>query len=336
MTTVYVPIAEARTIARTALQAVGFGHAASDATTEALILADRDGIGSHGLARLPFYLAQARSGKVRAEAVPRVEQRGAVVRVDAGCGLAFPAVHLGLEAAAPIAAELGIVAVSIAHSHHFGVAGHPVEKLARAGLIGLAFSNTPAALPPWGGKRALYGTNPIAFSAPRGPDEPIVIDLSLSKVARGKVMLKAKAGEPIPEGWAIDRDGKPTTDAEAALKGAMLPAGDAKGAALALMVELLTAGLTGSQFGHQASSLFDANGPPPDLGQLIIVLAPNKFAEGFEERVTGLAAAILEQDGARLPGLRRFEQRAKNTTTIPLDRALLDELSALATQSART
>ncbi|WP_277985020.1 Ldh family oxidoreductase [Salinicola tamaricis] len=170
--------------------------------------------------------------------------------------------------------------MAIGRSHHFGVAGEPVERLARAGLVAMAFSNAPSAMAPWGGKRPLYGTNPIAFATPRRDAEPLVIDLSLSKVARGKVMLAKKAGETIPEGWALDIEGRPTTDPEAAIAGSMVPAGDAKGASLALMVELLTAGLTGSHFGFQASSFFEPEGEAPSVGHLM-AFDPARFSDGY-------------------------------------------------------
>ena len=247
-------IDKAHELANAALSAVGVPAWEAEVTAGALVMADRDGLASHGLSRLPFYLDQARSGKIVAGARAEVTIEGSVIRIDAQHGLAFPAIARGVDSSIPLARELGMVAVAIGRSHHFGVAGYPVERLAREGLMAMAFSNAPSAMAPWGGNRPLYGTNPIAFGAPRVDGEPLVIDLSLSKVARGKVMLAKKAGEPIPKGWALDPQGKPTTDADAAIAGSMVPAGDAKGASLALMVELLTAGLTGSHFGFQAGS----------------------------------------------------------------------------------
>jgi (2R)-3-sulfolactate dehydrogenase (NADP+) len=165
---------------------------------------------------------------------------------------------------------------------------------------------------PWGGRTPLFGTNPIAFAAPRAQGDPLVIDLSLSKVARGKVMLAQQAGTAIPEDWALDLDGQPTTDPTAAMRGSMLPAGEAKGAALALMVELLCAGLTGSSFAFQATTLFDAQGAPPDIAHLMLLIDPARFAEGFTDRVETICAAMLAQDGVRLPGSRRWQIRAKH------------------------
>jgi (2R)-3-sulfolactate dehydrogenase (NADP+) len=196
-------------------------------------------------------------------------------------------------------------------------------------LVALFFANGPAAMAPWGGKTAVFGTNPIAFACPLPRREPIVVDLSLSKVARGNVMAAAKKGEPIPEGWALDVDGRPTTDANAALAGTMVPLGDAKGTALALMVELIAAGLTGSNFAAEASSYFDAEGPPSMTGQFIIALDPAVFASGVE-RFAVLARSIEEQQGARLPGMRRYALRKRaEAEGLTVRDALLAELKAL-------
>lgn len=318
----------AQHLALSAMQAHGFAEAEAFATVEALLDAERDGLPSHGLSRLPFYLDQAASGKVNAAAVPQAEVDGAVVRVDAGHGLAFPAVAKGLETGLAQVRESGLVAISIARSHHFGVAGAPVERAARQGLMALAFSNAPSAMAPWGGHRPLYGTNPIAFACPRRTGDPLLIDLSLSKVARGKVMLAKKAGEPIPEGWALDTDGQATTDADAALAGSMIPAGDAKGAALALMVELLTAGLAGSHFGFQASSFFEAGGEAPGIAQLILLFDPGRFSPGFLEHAETLFAAMLEQPGVRLPGERRYRLRRESDGTLRLPGGLVAALES--------
>ena len=275
---------------------------------DALIAAEADGIRSHGLSRLASYADQALSGKVDGHAVPRVERpAAAVVRVDARSGFAYPAIDAGLAAAAEAVAEAGAVVVGIGRSHHSGVAGHHVERMARRGLVALGLNNSPAGIAPWGGNRALFGTNPIAFACPRADAPPIVVDLSLSKVARGKIKLAADRDEAIPEGWAVDAAGRPTTDAAAAMAGSMVPMGDAKGAALVLMVEILAATLTGSRYGYEASSFFTADGEPPHVGQFFMVVDPERLAgAGFLARLEDLAAAMLEQPDVRLPGQRRY------------------------------
>lgn len=297
----------------------------------ALVAADVDGLPSHGLSRLPFYADQAASGKVDGQAEPSVTVKGAVVDVDARCGFAYRAIERGLSRGMKVARETGITAVAIANSHHFGVAGYHVEKAADQGLLALAFGNTPAAMAPWGGARPVFGTNPLAFAAPREGDSPLVIDLSLSKVARGKVMMANKNGDPIPEGWALDADGTPTTDAKAALGGTMVPLGDAKGAAMAMMVEILTAGLTGSNFAFEASSFFDAEGKPPRVAQLFLLVNPAFFgngAAGFAQRMSTLMQAITDQPGTRLPGERRLSarRRVRDQKGVEIPDALYDQL----------
>lgn len=330
MNTVMMPD-EARDLARAALRAVGVPPAEAAVTGDALVAAECDGLASHGLSRLPFYLDQAMSGKVIAGAIPEIAVSGSVVHVDAHHGLAFPAIAYGLERVVPLARELGMAAVAIRRSHHFGVAGHPVEALARQGLLAMAFSNAPSAMAPWGGKTPLFGTNPIAFASPREQADPLVIDLSLSKVARGKVMLAKKAGQPIPEGWALDDQGRATTDPDAAIAGSMVPAGDAKGASLALMVELLTAGLTGSCFGFQASSFFEPEGRAPSVAHLILAFDPAGFHDGYPAHAEALFQAMLAQEGVRLPGQRRYELRKRaEIDGLTLPRALVESLRGYA------
>jgi (2R)-3-sulfolactate dehydrogenase (NADP+) len=209
-----------------------------------------------------------------------------------------------------MAPKTGIAVAAVTHSHHCGAAGYHVEALAQKGLIGLLFANTPKAIAPWGGGQGVFGTNPIAFAAPRNSHNPLVIDLSLSKVARGKIMVAEQEAKPIPEGWALDAHGKPTTDPKAAMAGTMLPMGGAKGAALVLMVEVFAAALTAAHFGFEASSFFSAEGEPPGVGQLLIALAPMPLSGNtFDNRLEILLTAILKQENTRLPGDRRLRLR---------------------------
>lgn len=321
-------IERAMALARRALEASGVSPPIAQSVSHALIAAELDGIPSHGLSRIPYYTEQVASGKVEGAVEPRITRTGAVVRVDAATGFAFPAIDRGLGPLVESARESGIAALSISNSHHFGVAGHHVEAMARQGLVALGFGNSPAAIAPWGGRVPLFGTDPIAFAAPRVNEDPLVIDLSVSTVARGKIMMAQNRGDPIPDDWALDSSGRPTKDAAAAMAGSMRPIGDAKGASLALMVELLTAGLGDSAFGYEASSLFSAHGTPPRLGQLFLAMDPSFFAAGtaFSERMEALLSAMLAQDGVRLPGARRLAARAGRKATLMLDDGVYAEL----------
>ena len=301
----------------------------ADAVAAALVAADADGLASHGVSRLPFYADQAASGKVNGHATPILEQRAAAaLRVDAADGFAYPAIRMGLDRARAIAGDTGVAAVSIGNSHHCGACGYHVEGVAEHGLVALGFSNTPAAIAPWGGLRGSFGTNPIAFACPRRANPPVVVDLSLSTVARGKIMLADKRGEAIPEGWALDSEGHATSDAHAALAGTMVPVGEAKGAALAMMVELLTAALAGASFAFEASSFFSAEGPPPRIAQTFVVMDPKAFGgQTFLDRVEALVADVLSQPGTRLPGDRRRAKRvAARAHGVDIPPELLAEL----------
>jgi (2R)-3-sulfolactate dehydrogenase (NADP+) len=296
----------------------------------ALVAAEIDGLVGHGLSRLPGYAAQAKVGKVDGHATPVLTQpRPAALLIDAAHGFAYPALELALARLPEVATRIGVAMAGIRRSHHCGAAGHPVEHLAERGLVGLMFANTPAAIAPWQGTTAAFGTNPIAFACPLPGAPPIVVDLSLSKVARGNIMAAKQKGARIPEGWALDRDGKPTTDPEAALRGTMIPVGDAKGTALALMVELLAAGLTGARFAAEASSFLDAEGTPPATGQLLLAIDPAAFGDAAPARFAVLAAAIEAQPGARLPGARRIALRRKaGRDGIAVSENLLAEIAA--------
>ncbi len=293
--------------------AAGASPANAASVAWALVMAEADGLKGHGLSRVPTYLAMLKSGKIDGQVVPKASRpKPGVLAIDAGHGFAYPAIDLAIAEIPDLAREQGIVAVPIRRSNHCGAAGLHVERLAEQGLVAMLYANTPGAIAPWGGSKPVFGTNPIAFAAPLAGREPIVIDMALSKVARGPIVAAKQKGQAIPEGWALDVHGKPTTDAAAALAGTMVPLGDAKGATLAMMVEILAAALVGAHFGFQASSFLDAEGGPPDTGQLILAIDPHAMGGNwFDERMRALAHAIEAQEGTRLPGVRRLTLRAK-------------------------
>jgi (2R)-3-sulfolactate dehydrogenase (NADP+) len=306
-------IAEAEERVARVFEKAGARPQTARSVARALAGAEADGLKGHGLSRIPSYLAMLKSGKIDGNAEPRVTQpRPGVLAIDAACGFAYPAIDVAVERLPALARQQGIAAASIARSNHAGACGRHVERLAAEGLVALFFANTPEAIAPWGGTRAVFGTNPIAFAAPLEGRAPIVIDLALSKVARGNIVAAKQKGEAIPEGWALDKDGRPTTDADAALAGTMIALGDAKGAALALMVEVLAAALVGTHFAFEASSFLDDKGGPPQTGQLIIAIHPAGFGHSsFGTRMQMLASAIESQQNARLPGARRMALREK-------------------------
>ena len=305
----------------------------ADSTARALVFAESQGLSSHGLSRVPFYAGHLRAGRAIGSAVPRiVRERGGAALIDAGSGLAFPACALAVEQAGLRAREHGVAFIGVTNSHHFGEAGYHLEAMADLGLVGLALSNSPAAMPAWGGKRPLFGTNPIA-AVPRRGGARLVIDLSLSQVARGKLMIAARDNQPIPLGWALDADGNPTTDPKAGLAGSMLPAGGVKGAMLALIVELLACALTGSHFGFETESFFVDEGGPARLGQAFMAIDPGALAgnDAYLERVETLVDVMLEDEHVRLPGDRRRKLRDEALKHgVELPEALMAQLRAMA------
>jgi (2R)-3-sulfolactate dehydrogenase (NADP+) len=318
-----------------ALERVGTSSANAASVARALVAAEVDGQKGHGLSRVASYAAQVRAGKVDGHAAPTSERpRPAALAVDAAHGFAYPALDLAVAQLPAMVQACGVAAAGIRRSHHAGALGLVAERLAEAGLVALVFANTPSAMAAWGGQRGLFGTNPIAFAAPRLGGRPIVIDLALSAVARGKILAAAQKGDAIPLGWATDRDGQPTTDAKAALDGTLLPSGGAKGAALALMVELLAAAVTGSLFAYEASSFLDDKGSPPSTGQLVIALDGSALGANasMQARVTALALEIEQDANARLPGSRRYSLRdSAQRDGIAVDVQTLSQLHALTT-----
>lgn len=291
----------------------GCSNEASASVARALVTAEADGLKGHGLSRVPTYLAMVKSGKIDGKAKPKSSNpRPSVLSIDAAKGFAYPAIDLALAELPALAAKQGIAVAAIGNSNHCGAAGLPCETLAKKGLVALLFANTPSAMAPWGGREPVFGTNPIAFAAPLEGREPAVVDLALSKVARGPIVAAKQKGESIPEGWALDADGQATTDPAKALLGTMIPLGDAKGAALAFMVEILAACIPGAHLAFEASSFLDDKGGPPLTGQLLLAIDPAGFGHGrFGERMATLVAAIERQQGTRLPGARRLANRAK-------------------------
>ena len=321
-------------VAREALARAGASATMASITAAALVQAEAQGLSSHGLARVPQYATHLRNGRADGTAVPTlVRSKGGAVLVDAHEGLAFPACAFAVTMAVERAREQGVVLAAVTNSHHFGVAADHLRPVAAAGMVGLAFGNSPAAMPAAGGRHAIFGTNPIAAVFPRRDRTALAIDLSLSEVARGKVMVAAREGKAIPLGWALDANGEPTTDARAALEGSMLPMGGTKGAMLALVVELLVTALTGAAIGFEATSFFVDEGNRPRLGQAFLVIDPDALAGRgvYVERVETLVAEMLRDPGVRLPGERReaLARRAAHEG-VEVPAPLLAQLDALA------
>jgi len=326
-------VEEATQLATRALKKAGASKAMAQATAAALVEAEIEGLAGHGLSRVALYCGHLRQGRADGKARPKVARRkGATGLVDANGGLAYLACALAAKEAIKRAKRYGVAFAGVTNSHHFGAAGYHLAPLAQAGLVGLAFSNSPPAINAWGGRTAFFGTNPIAAVFPRRNADPIVVDLALTEVLRGKIMLYAKEGKPIPPGWAVDREGKPTTDAKAALTGSLMAIGGAKGAVLALMVEILSVALTGAAFSFENDSYFEP-GNHPRIGHAILAIDPDALAgaDAYFSRLEAMISRMLADEGVRLPGARRQQAAAKaRAEGIEVGDALLSELRALA------
>jgi (2R)-3-sulfolactate dehydrogenase (NADP+) len=319
-------------LATRALKKAGASRALAQATAEALVAAEAEGLSGHGLSRVALYAQHLMQGRVDGKARPKVvKKKGATCLVDANGGLAFLASALAVREAIKRAKRYGVAFAGVTNSHHFGAAAYHLALVAQAGLVGLAFTNSPSAINAWGGKKAFFGTNPIAAIFPRRHAEPIVVDLSLTEVVRGKIMLYAKEGRPIPLGWAVDKDGNPTTDAQAALTGSLSAIGGVKGTTLALMVEVLCVALTGAAFSFENDSYFEPGGRPR-IGHAIMAIDPDALAgaESYFSRLEAMISRMLAEEGVRLPGARRQQATARaRADGVEISDTLLSELRAL-------
>ena len=317
----------------TALERAGAHAAMAQAAARHLVQAEAQGLPTHGMSRVPFYCSMLRNGRADGTAHPAmVSDRAAACLIDNRDGLPYVSVEWAVGEAMQRARRNGIAFAGIRNSSHVGVLGIHLLAVAEAGLVGFAFTNSPAAIPPWGGKKALFGTNPVAAAFPRRNADPIVIDLALTTVVRGRIMMAMRKGERIPEGWALDRHGKPTTDPKEAIEhGSLFPIGGAKGAMLALMFELICASLTGAAIGPEADSFFAEQGNKPRIGQAFIAIDPAALAgsDKFAERVESVVATMLSDPEVRLPGARRFAGERASQSGIEVPDDLLAQIEKL-------
>lgn len=315
-----------------ALVSSGAGIQQSEVVAQSIAEAEAQGIRNVGLAYLLTYCAHLRCGKVDGHAKAHAEVTApSILQVDACNGFAHTAFMSALPEFVSMVRSQGIALMTIRNSYSAGVLGWFIHRFLKHGLVSLAFSNASATMAPVGGSKPVFGTNPWGFGVPQEGADAIVADMSSTATARVNVIAAAQSGGPIPAGWAIDVYGHPTTDPQAALAGTMAPAAGHKGYALALLVDVLVAGLGAANWSFEASSLLDDDGGPPGVGQCFIAIDPARCAPGFAQRVARLAQAIYEQEGARLPGMGRAEHAAYATTHgIEVPDELVAELRALA------
>jgi len=325
------------TLAEQILVAEGMRRGNARTVADVLVFADLRGTGSHGISRLPLYLARTVAGVMALD--PEMEvlaDRPGTALLDAQNGFGQVAGAKAMEIAIAKAGETGCGAVGVRNSNHFGVAGYFARQAVRAGMIGIVFTNASPAMPPWKVRQPLLGTNPIAVGIPAGEAEPVLLDMSTSQVARGKIRRAAATGESIPAGWAFDASGNPTEDAQAALQGSMAPMGGAKGAGLSLAIDLLCGVLTGAGLTGDVRNAVDLSGESR-TGHFFLAIDVGAFMERaeFARRVDAVADMIRtlpSVDGGPvfLPGGVEAETaRRRGRDGIPVPQDVLDDLAAL-------
>jgi LDH2 family malate/lactate/ureidoglycolate dehydrogenase len=319
-----------------ALGAMGLDADDARIVTASIVHAHAHGKGTHGAGRLAIYERKLREGLMQAQ-TPMHELRSApaMALLDAGHGFGQVAAVRGMARACDMAAIAGIAVVGIRHSNSFGAAGFVAQVAVDRNMAGLVFTNAGPAIAPTGGRRALWGTNPIAFGCPAGADQPpILLDMATAAVARSKIRQAAQSAEPIPLGWALDPAGMPTTDATAALAGSMVPMGGPKGSGLAMMVDILAGMLTGSGFAGTARAL-DHPDRKSDVGHMLIAIDISRFmsAADYGAAISELVAATKATGAAGevfLPGERGARYMDGRNGQVPLSPAVLKRLEAVA------
>lgn len=298
-----VSLAELQKLVSSHFLGLGLSSEHAAQVAEVILEAEAEGNAGHGLSRIAQYTAQLKAGGLKAKPEMRLEHTKPGVAILRADGAPGPVAGLrAVRELSDLAKEQGSATVAVRNAGHSGVLSAYVGRLARQGLVGLAFANTPPAIAPG----PVLGTNPIALGAPAEP-EPIIIDTSVSVVARGKIINASKRGEPIPEGWALDKEGRPTTDAKAALEGSLVPIGGGKGLALAVLVEILAGALAGDILSPDLPLPWAPAEQAAKPGLLLVAFDPAAFG-GYAARASQLVAA-LEAAGGRIPGARRAALR---------------------------
>jgi LDH2 family malate/lactate/ureidoglycolate dehydrogenase len=302
----HVKAPDARRFVKAVLEGNGVPKDNADIIANCLVQADLRGVDTHGINRIPSYMARVREGVLDPKANPTVHKATPVVaQVDGQNAFGFLAAHMGMSQAIEMAREFGIGMVSIKHSNHFGMSAWIVQQAIDAGMMSLVFTNSSPALPVWGGRSKLMGVSPIACGAPAGKERPFILDMAPSVAARGKIYKAYRRGEKIPIDWALDAEGNPTTDPGKALDGVMLPMGGPKGSALAIMMDVFSGVLSGSAFAGNVTNPYDPS-KPADVGHFLIAVKPDLFMslEDFKERMDYLHRRVVGSD--KMPGIDRI------------------------------
>lgn len=314
MNTISLTLDEVRDLATRVFSKNGCDEANTQALVRTVVRAERDGSLSHGLFRIPGYVASLRSGKVNGKAHPIVTHKTPViVSVHGENGYAPLAIERGVPVLAEAAQQYGVAVMAMTHSHHFAALWPETEAIAAHGLIGMACVCYMPFMAPAGGKKAIFGTNPISFAWPRPGKAPVVVDMATAAMAQGEIQIAAREGHEVPLGTGLDAQGEFTTDPKEILKGVLLPFGGYKGSAIALMVELLAAGAVGESFSFEAAEKDNKDGGPPEGGEFMLAISPEVLAgPGWAEHCEKFFTRFEAIEGARLPGSRRHKNRSSS------------------------
>ena len=330
MSTRDLSLDEIYSLAKNVMLANGCDTANAEALADIICRAERDGSHSHGLFRVPGYVKALRSGKVDGKAKPTIRHlTPAVIQVEGHGCFAPLAQAVGLPVLTETTGKIGIAALSLVGVHHFAALWPETEYLADRGFVGIACTAYMPSVAPAGSNEALFGTNPLSFAWPRPGHNPVVYDMATASMAMGDVQIAARDGREVPLGTGLDANGQPTTDPAAIAKGVLLPFGGYKGSAIAMMVELLAAGMTGEQFSFEARDTDNKDGGPPRGGEMIIGMSPAIIAgDGWQNHVEGFVQKLSNIDGVRMPGARRHKNRMdKGPRSINL--ALIETINSL-------
>ena len=331
MTTTALTLDEIHELATACLRSNGADEANAAAIADNMTNAERDGSHSHGLFRLPAHVTGLSSGKINGKARPTTTALTPAAIKLYGDNCYAPLAHkIGIPELVAAAKISGIGILAMTEVHHMAALWPEVEALAEHGLAAIACTTYMPAVAPTGATKALFGTNPLAFAWPRPGKTPVVFDMATASMAMGEVQIAARDGRDVPPGTGLDGDGKPTIDpSKIADGGVLLPFGGHKGSAIAMMVELLTAGLMNESFSFEAKEKDNGDGSPPQGGEFILALSPKLIAgEGWEDHADTFLERMSAMDGVRMPGQRRHENRI-STKPRQINTALIEKIKGL-------
>ena len=331
MTTVSISLNDIYDLAKKTLLANGCDDENASILSDTIMRAERDGSLSHGLFRLPAYVAALKSKKVNGKARPEVKKiSSSVIKVIGNKAFAPMVLKTGLPELIKLAKETGVAVLAITNSHHMAAMWPETEAIAEEGLVGFACTSYKPMVAPAGAKKALFGTNPISFAWPRPGTTPVVYDMATSAMAMGEVMVAARDGHKVPLGTGLDKDGKETTDPKKISKGGvLLPFVGYKGSAIAMMVELLAGALVGETFSFETADKDNKDGGPPSGGEFILAISPEKIAgPGWDIHANKFLKKMSEMEGVRLPGERRHKNRL-DLSPRKINKDLFDKINNL-------